>query len=88
MLGTSTGWSVTLGAGGHPGVTITTTKTGWAEFLANRPEARAALAERVRVEGSPEAVAAFVDAMAAFPFGRSRPRLALPEVGDLAPFQP
>jgi DNA-binding HxlR family transcriptional regulator len=71
MRGTSDGWSVVPGASDHPQVTITTTKAGWAEFLASQPEARARLAERVRLEGSPEAVAAFMGAIAAFPFGRT-----------------
>jgi DNA-binding HxlR family transcriptional regulator len=76
VLGTSDGWSVAPGAGENPQVTITTTKTGWAEFLANRPEARAGMAERVRVDGSSEAVATFMETIAAFPFGRERPEPA------------
>lgn len=71
MRGTGDGWSVAQGASEHPQVTITTTKTGWAEFLTNRPEARAGMAERVRVEGTPEAVATFTKTVATFPFGRT-----------------
>lgn len=70
LSGTSEGWSVVQGASDHPQVTITTTKTDWAEYLANRPEARAQTAGRVHVEGSPEAVAKFTDVISAFPFGR------------------
>jgi DNA-binding HxlR family transcriptional regulator len=70
VRGTSAGWSVTTGAGESPDVTITTTKSGWVEFLTNQPEARAGIAQRVRVEGSDEAVAAFMEVIAAFPFGR------------------
>jgi DNA-binding HxlR family transcriptional regulator len=80
MRGTGAGWSVAAGAGDGPDVTITTTNTGWAEFLANQPEARGGMAERVRVEGSPEAVATFMGAIATFPFGRSQPEVAVPEV--------
>ena len=68
MRGTSDGWSVTAGASGDPQVTITATKADWAEFLANRPEARAGLAGRVQVEGSQEAVATFWETIAVFPF--------------------
>lgn len=78
MRGTTDGWTVTGGASDDPQVTVTTTKTGWAEFLANRPEARAKVADRVRVEGSREAVAAFMGAVDAFPFGRTRSERALP----------
>ncbi len=69
MRGTRDGWSVAPGAGAHPDVTITTSKTGWAEFLASPPAERAAMAERVQVEGSPAAVATFREVIAAFPFG-------------------
>lgn len=71
VRGTSDGWSVAPGASDHPQVTITATKAGWAEFLTSRPEARAGLAGRVHVEGSPAAVATFSGAIAAFPFGRA-----------------
>jgi hypothetical protein len=70
LSGTREGWSVVEGASDHPQVTITSTKTDWAEYLANRPEARAEAAGRVRVEGSPEAVEKFTDVISAFPFGR------------------
>lgn len=70
LSGTSEGWSVAQGASDHPQVTITTTKTDWAEYLANRPDARAEASGRVRVEGSPEAVEKFTDVISAFPFGR------------------
>ncbi len=71
LSGTSDGWSVVQGASDHPQVTITTTKTDWAEYLADRREPQAQVAGRVRVEGSPEAVAKFKDVIAAFPFGRA-----------------
>jgi DNA-binding HxlR family transcriptional regulator len=70
MRGTGDGWSVVPGDSDDPQVVITTTKTSWAEFLANQPEARGGLADRVRVEGSPDAVATFRETIAAFPFGR------------------
>ena len=76
MRGTTDGWSVAPGTSDHPQVTITTTTNSWAEFLANRPEARAGMAERVRVDGSPEAIATFMKAIAAFPLGRARPEPA------------
>jgi DNA-binding HxlR family transcriptional regulator len=69
IRGTADGWSVTQGDSERPGVTISTTKAGLAEFLPNLPEARAAMADRVRIEGSAEAVATFMQAIAAFPFG-------------------
>jgi DNA-binding HxlR family transcriptional regulator len=71
VRGTHDGWSVVPGASDHPQVTITATKADWAEFLANSPEARGAMAERVRAEGSPEAVATFMETIAMFPFGRA-----------------
>jgi DNA-binding HxlR family transcriptional regulator len=70
MRGTPDGWSVVPGASDDPQVTITATKADWAEFLASQPGARAGMAERVRVDGAPEAVATFREAIAAFPFGR------------------
>jgi DNA-binding HxlR family transcriptional regulator len=76
MRGTADGWSVVPGAGDDPQVTITAAKADWAEFLASLPEARAAMTGRVRVEGSPEAVATFRETIAAFPFGRARPEPA------------
>jgi DNA-binding HxlR family transcriptional regulator len=76
MRGTAGGWSVAPGASEGPQVVITTTKNGWAEFLANLPEARASMADRVRVDGSPEAIATFRQALGAFPFGRPRPEPA------------
>lgn len=78
LSGTSDRWSVIQGTSDHPQVTITTTKTDWAEYLANRPEARALVGERIRVEGSPEAVAKFTYVIAAFPFGRGTPEQAAP----------
>jgi DNA-binding HxlR family transcriptional regulator len=69
MRGTADGWSVTQGDSERPQVTITTTKAGLAEFLPNLPEARAAMADRVRIEGSAEAVATFMQVIAAFPLG-------------------
>lgn len=71
MRGTADGWSVVPGASDGPQVTITATKADWAEFLTNLPEARDRMADRVRLEGSPEAVATFQEAIAAFPFGRA-----------------
>ena len=71
MRGTADGWSVVPGTSDGPQVTITATKADWAEFLANLPEARDRMADRVRVEGPPEAVATFQEAVAAFPFGRA-----------------
>jgi DNA-binding HxlR family transcriptional regulator len=76
MRGTSDGWSVVPGASDHPQVTITTTKTGLAEFLASRPEARTRMTDRVRVAGAPEAVGTFMETISAFPFGRARPEPA------------
>ena len=73
LSGTSDGWSVVQGASDHPQVTITATKTDWAEYLANQPAARAQVADRIRVEGSPAAVAKFTDVIAVFPFGRATP---------------
>jgi DNA-binding HxlR family transcriptional regulator len=73
MKGTTEGWSVAQGAIDDPQVQITTTKAGWAEFLANHPEGRAKMTERVRVDGSREAVATFMETIATFPFGRTRP---------------
>jgi DNA-binding HxlR family transcriptional regulator len=70
MRGTADGWSVSQGADDHPQVTITATRDDFARFLANVPEARAAMAERVHVDGSLEAVATFMATIAAFPFGR------------------
>ena len=78
MRGTADGWSVAQGASDDPQVTITTTKDGWAQYLANRPEARAGMAERVRVDGSPQAIAIFMETIAAFPFGRVPPERQLP----------
>ena len=75
MGGTAGRWSVAQGAGDGPQVTITTTKVGWAEFLSCRPEARAGMTG-VRIDGSPEAIATFMDTIAAFPFGRSGPKQA------------
>jgi DNA-binding HxlR family transcriptional regulator len=80
IRGTGNGWSVAQGDSEHPQVTITTTKAGLAEFLPNLPEARAGMADRVRVEGSPEAVATFMQAIAAFPFGRATPEPVTPGV--------
>jgi DNA-binding HxlR family transcriptional regulator len=74
VRGTSDGWSVTEGASEDSEVTITTTKTDWAEFLANSAEGRAEMARRVRVAGSPEAVATFMRTIAAFPFGQAKPK--------------
>jgi hypothetical protein len=54
-------------------VTITTTKTAWAEYLANRPDARAAMAERLQIEGTPEDIAMFMETISAFPFGGTAP---------------
>lgn len=71
LSGTSEGWSVVEGASDHPQVTITTTKADWAEYLAKRPEERAQMKERVRAEGSPEAVEKFTDVIAVFPFGQA-----------------
>lgn len=76
MRGTADGWSVAPGASDHPQVIITTTKDGWAEYLANLPEARAGMAERVRVDGSPEAIAGFKETIAVFPLGRVQPEPA------------
>lgn len=76
MRGTADGWSVAPGASDHPQVIITTTKDGWAEYLANLPEARAGMAERVRVDGSPEAIASFKETIAVFPLGRVQPEPA------------
>ena len=76
MRGSADGWSVAQGASDHPQVIITTTKDGWAEYLANLPEARAGMAERVRVDGSPEAIASFKETIAVFPLGRVRPEPA------------
>lgn len=73
MRGTRDGWSVVPGASDDPQVTITATKASWAEFLANLPQARTAMAGPVQVEGSPEAVATFRETIAAFPFGRAGP---------------
>ncbi|HTW98480.1 MAG TPA: helix-turn-helix domain-containing protein [Acidimicrobiales bacterium] len=70
MTGAAGRWSVAQGASDEPQVTITTTKAGWAEFLCCLPDSRAAMTERVRVEGSPGAVATFMSTIAAFPFGR------------------
>jgi DNA-binding HxlR family transcriptional regulator len=78
MRGTADGWAVARGGSEHPQVTITTTSHDWAEFLPNLPEARAKMADRVRVDGSPEAIATFTEAIAAFPFGRVRPERARP----------
>jgi hypothetical protein len=64
---------VAQGASDDPQVSITTTKEAWAQYLANRPEARAGMSERVRVDGSPEAVASFMETIAAFPFGLVSP---------------
>jgi DNA-binding HxlR family transcriptional regulator len=72
VRGTADAWSVAQGAGDHPQVTVTTTRTDLAEFLANLPAARAGMAERVHVDGSPDAVATFMEAIAVFPFGRGR----------------
>jgi DNA-binding HxlR family transcriptional regulator len=69
-------WSVAQGASDDPQVTITTTKASWAEFLSSRPDARAAMAERVRVDGSPNAIATFMATIAVFPLGRSAPKRA------------
>jgi DNA-binding HxlR family transcriptional regulator len=82
MRGTTDEWSVLQGASDNPQVTIRTTKSGWAEFLANRPEARSGMAERVRIDGSPEAVGAFSEAIAAFPFGRVKPERKIPVEDD------
>jgi DNA-binding HxlR family transcriptional regulator len=71
MRGNADGWSFAQGDSEDPQVTVTTTKAGLAEFLPNLPEARAGLADRVRIDGSPEAVATFMQAIAAFPFGRA-----------------
>lgn len=76
MRGTSDGWSITQGDSESPQVTITTTKADLAEFLPNLPEARAGMADRVRIDGSADAVATFMRAIAAFPFGRERPEPA------------
>lgn len=78
MHGAGDGWSVAAGASEHPQVTITTTKTGLADYLAaGTPGGRAAMADRVRVDGSPAAVATFTETIAAFPFGRTaRPAAA------------
>ncbi len=78
VRGTSDGWSVAQGAGDNPQITVTTTRSGLAEFLANSPGARAGMAERVRVDGRPEAIATFMDTIAAFPFGRVSPELPSP----------
>jgi DNA-binding HxlR family transcriptional regulator len=70
MRGTADGWSIGQGASEHPQVTLTATKDDFARFLANVPQARAAMASRVRVDGSPQAVGTFMATIAAFPFGR------------------
>jgi DNA-binding HxlR family transcriptional regulator len=74
MGGTADTWSVSQGASDHPQVTITTTKASWAEFLSSRPDTRAGMTARVRIDGSPEAIATFRDTIAAFPFGQSNPQ--------------
>jgi DNA-binding HxlR family transcriptional regulator len=81
MRGTADGWSVAQGASDHPQVTITATKEAWAQYLANLPEARAGLADRVRLDGSPQAIASFLETIAAFPFGRVSPEPAAPVAG-------
>lgn len=81
MRGTSDGWSVAEGASDHPQVTITATKAAWSEFLANRPAARSGMSDRVRVEGSPEAVATLTAVLAAFPPGRTGSGPAVPVAG-------
>jgi hypothetical protein len=81
MRGTADGWSVAQGASDHPQVTITTTKEAWAQYLANLPEARAGMADRVRIDGSPQAIASFLKTIAAFPFGRVSPEPAASAAG-------
>jgi hypothetical protein len=73
MRGTARGWSVAPGGSDNPQVTITTTKTAWAEYLANHPDARAANAERVQIEGTPDDIAMFMETISAFPFGGTAP---------------
>jgi DNA-binding HxlR family transcriptional regulator len=73
IRGTARGWSVAPGGSDHPQVTITTTKTAWAEFLANHPEARAAMEQRVQIEGTPKDIAMFMETISAFPFGGKAP---------------
>jgi DNA-binding HxlR family transcriptional regulator len=72
MQGAPEGWSVAQGASDDPQVLITTTKAGWAEFLANHPGARTGMTDRVRMDGSRDAVATFMETIATFPFGRAR----------------
>jgi DNA-binding HxlR family transcriptional regulator len=71
IRGTADAWSVTPGDSESPQVTITTTKADLAEYLPNLPEARPGMADRVRIDGSAEAVAEFAQAIAVFPFGRA-----------------
>jgi hypothetical protein len=73
LRGTARGWSVAQGGSDNPQVTITTTKTAWAEYLANHPDARSAMAERVQIEGTPEDIAMFMETISAFPFGATAP---------------
>jgi DNA-binding HxlR family transcriptional regulator len=72
IRGTVDGWFVAQGSSDDAQVTVTTTKSGWSQFLANLPEARARMAERVLVEGAPEAITIFMDTIAAFPFETAR----------------
>ena len=62
-------WTVSRGEIDDPGVTITTTRDGWARFLTTPPSLRSVDQPDLTVTGTRKAIRTFLKAITVFPFG-------------------